>query len=436
MREAPRLEQTWRWYGPNDPVTLADIKQAGATGIVTALHQIPVGEVWPVEAIAERRDMIVAAGMRWSVVESIPVHEEIKSGGARRDTYIANYKQSITNLGACGVTKLCYNFMPVIDWTRTDLERAWPDGSKALAFDFLDFAAFELHILCRPGAEADYDGAQRAEAARRFEAMDDAARLRLQHNIIAGLPGKMVEAYTLAAFQKALDAYGKIGPAELRGNLAYFLRAVVPSAAAAKVLMAIHPDDPPQPLLGLPRVVSTADDVQAPPHDRMRLALAPQRALLCPACAALLYCAALRCAQALLDAVDDTHNGITFCVGSYGSNQQNNVEAMAERFAKRTHFLHFRNVIKDGPSFVESDHLDGDVDMFSIMSTFLKERARRVAEGWEDADLPFRPDHGHQMIDDLNGKKTNPGYTCIGRLRGLAELRGLEEGIVRSQQAA
>lgn len=399
--QTPRLEQTWRWYGARDPVTLFDVKQAGATGIVTALHEIACGEVWPVEAIIARRDEITAAGLRWSVVESVPVHEEIKRGGPQKDVFINNYKQTLANLGECGIHKLCYNFMPVIDWTRTDLERAWPDGSRALAFDATDFAAFELHILKRPGAEADFDEDMRGRAARRFELMDAEARLTLQHNIIAGLPGKMVEAYTLSDFQAALDAYANLKPADLRANLAYFLRAVIPAAAAANVLMAIHPDDPPTPLLGLPRVVSTADDVQA-----------------------------------LLDAVDDRHNGLTFCVGSFGSNTINKVEEMAERFASRTHFLHFRNVIKDGESFVESDHLDGDVDMFSIFSTFLRERARRVADGWSDSELPFRPDHGHKMLDDLApGKPTNPGYTAIGRLRGLAELRGLQEGIVRSQEA-
>eukprot|EP00908_Phaeocystis_cordata_P003410 Transcript_13740.p1 GENE.Transcript_13740~~Transcript_13740.p1 ORF type:complete len:417 (-),score=174.11 Transcript_13740:104-1315(-) len=399
-----RLEQTWRWYGPNDTVSLADVKQAGATGIVTALHKVPTGEVWTVEAIQQRQAEVAAAGLVWSVVESVPVHEKIKQGADDRDGYIANYQQSIRNLGACGIRKLCYNFMPVIDWTRTELDRVWSDGSRALAFDFTDFVAFEIHILKRPGAEAHYGPAASALAADRFAGMDAARVEALTKTVIAGLPGRMVEAYSVAEFQVALDAYKSIDAAGLRANLVHFLRAVVPVAEEAGVVMAIHPDDPPLPLLGLPRVVSTEDDVK---H--------------------------------LLGAVDSRHNGLTFCVGSYGSCPENDVEGMAERYAPRVHFVHLRNVIKEGDgrrSFVESDHLGGDVDMFRVMSTMCRERARRAAEGWADPELPFRPDHGHQMLDDLTaGKKTNPGYTAIGRLRGLAELRGLMEGIVRAAAA-
>ena len=396
---ALKMEETWRWYGPNDPVTLADVRQAGATGIVTALHEIPIGEVWPVEAIRERKSVVEAAGLTLSVIESIPVHEAIKSAGADRDRYIENWCQTVRNLGACGITRVAYNFMPVLDWTRTELAQKWADGSRALAFDRTDFIAFELHLLRRPGAEALYDAATRERAAARFAAMDEATRATLERTIVAGMPGRMVDAYTAAGFQAALDAYKEIDAAALRENLAYFLRAVVPVAAEEGVYLAIHPDDPPMPLLGLPRVVSNDADIR---H--------------------------------VLAAVDDVHNGLTFCVGSYGSNAANNVEAMAEAHASRVHFVHLRNVRRTDAagSFVESDHLDGEVDMFRVVRTFTRERARRVAEGWADAGLPFRPDHGHQMLDDLRDeKKTNPGYTAIGRLRGLAEIRGLQEAIVR-----
>jgi len=396
-----RLEQTWRWYGPNDNVSLADIKQAGATGIVSALHDVPTGEVWTLDAIKQRQAEVAAAGLVWSVVESVPVHETIKQGANGRDRYIANYQQTIRHLGACGIRKLAYNFMPVIDWTRTELDRVWHDGSKALAFDYTDFVAFEIHILKRPGAEAHFGPAQAALAAARFASMAAARVEALTQTVIAGMPGRMVEAYTLAEFQLALDAYKDIDHAGLRANLSYFLTKVVPVAEEAGVVLAIHPDDPPLPLLGLPRVVSTEDDVK---H--------------------------------VLSAVDSRHNGLTFCVGSYGSSPDNDVEGMAERYAERVHFVHLRNVTKQGDgrrSFVESDHLDGDVDMYRVMSIMCRERARRAAAGWADPELPFRPDHGHQMLDDLTAaKKTNPGYTAIGRLRGLAELRGLMEGIVRA----
>ena len=293
-----RLEQTWRWYGPNDNVSLADIKQAGATGIVSALHDVPTGEVWTIDAIKQRQAEVAAAGLVWSVVESVPVHETIKQGADGRDRYIANYQQTIRHLGACGIRKLAYNFMPVIDWTRTELDRVWHDGSKALAFDYTDFVAFEIHILKRPGAEAHFGPAQAALAAARFAGMAAARVEALTQTVIAGMPGRMVEAYTLAEFQLALDAYKDIDHAGLRANLSYFLIKVVPVAEEAGVVLAIHPDDPPLPLLGLPRVVSTEDDVK---H--------------------------------VLGAVDSRHNGLTFCVGSYGSSPDNDVEGMAERLA-------------------------------------------------------------------------------------------------------
>ena len=293
-----RLEQAWRWYGPNDNVSLADIKQAGATGIVSALHEVPTGEVWTINAIKQRQAEVAAAGLVWSVVESVPVHETIKQGADGRDRYIANYQQTIRHLGACGIRKLAYNFMPVIDWTRTELDRVWHDGSKALAFDYTDFVAFEIHILKRPGAEAHFGPAQASLAAVRFASMAAARVEALTQTVIAGMPGRMVEAYTLAEFQLALDAYKDIDHAGLRANLCYFLTRVVPVAEEAGVVLAIHPDDPPLPLLGLPRVVSTEDDVK---H--------------------------------VLGAVDSRHNGLTFCVGSYGSSADNDVEGMAERRA-------------------------------------------------------------------------------------------------------
>jgi len=404
------LEETWRWYGPNDPVTLADVKQSGATGIVTALHQCPIGEIWTEAAILERKAEVEAMGFTWSVVESVPVHEDIKLGKPSRDKHIEAYKQTVRNLGKCGVRRICYNFMPVLDWTRTDLTRRWPDGSEALAYDADELAAFDLYILKREGAENEYEASAQKRAKALFDSWDDEAKSKLQNNVIAGLPGRMVEAYSIEEFRATIAEYHKMSSEQIRENLAYFLRAVIPTCEEAGVYMAIHPDDPPRPILGLPPACSTRDDVAA-----------------------------------LLKAVDSKHNGITLCVGTYASSYKNDVEEMATEFASRTHFVHLRNVTKEKPpvpetglgpagcTFTESDHLGGDVDMHAVMLVMLQEKQRRVAEGWGDmADIPFRPDHGHKMLDDMKGKKTNPGYTCIGRLRGLAELRGLQYGIASS----
>lgn len=397
------MEQTWRWYGPNDPVSLVDIKQAGATGIVTALHDIPAGEVWTVDAIQERKKLIVDAGLTWSVVESIPVHEQIKYGGSDRDKFIDAYKQSVRNMGVCGIDILCYNFMPVVDWTRTDLEFEWPvDGSIALRFDRKEFAAFDLHILKRPGAAAGYTPEELAEAETCFNAMNDEKRKQLTYNIIRGLPGSMCNAIdSVELFQKALDNYKDCSEKDVQDNLLYFLKHVVPIAEEAGVFMGIHPDDPPIRLFGLPRVVSTREHVQA-----------------------------------LLAAKPSIHNGLTMCVGSYASRPDNDIPSMVEEFASNVNFIHLRNVEKDKNSkffgsFTESDHLTGDIDMFHVMSTMLKEQRRRRAAGRSDLRLPYRPDHGHKMLDDLR-KTTNPGYPAVGRLRGLAELRGLELGILKS----
>jgi len=395
------MEQTFRWYGPKDPVSLADIRQAGATGVVSALHDCPPGEVWTVEALRERKRIIEEAGLSWSVVESIPVHEQIKYGGPDRDRFIEAYQQSVRNMGACGLDVLCYNFMPVVDWTRTDLEFEWGDKSIALRFDLREFAAFDLFILKRRGAEADYTPEQRELAKAAFEAMSEEKRRKVTYNIIRGLPGSMCDAMdSVEQFQKALDNYKGLTEAHVQENLAYFLKRVVPVAEEAGVFMAIHPDDPPIRLFGLPRVVSTAGHVRA-----------------------------------LLSAKPSAHNGLTMCVGSYASRADNDIPSMVEEFAPSVSFIHLRNVEKDAEgSFTESDHLTGDVDMYHVMLTMLKEQERRRAAGRKDLRLPYRPDHGHKMLDDLR-KQTNPGYPAVGRLRGLAELRGLEWGILRSGAA-
>lgn len=390
------IEQTWRWYGPNDRITLNDIKQTGATGIVSALHQLPNGVVWTVEAINERKAEIEAAGLRWSVVESVPVHEDIKKQSGNWKEYIEDYKTTLKNLGECGIDTVCYNFMPVLDWSRTNLNAESTDGSLALIYEQHVFVTFDIFILKRKNAAKDYPEKVVAKAKAYFEALSADEVELLTNNIIKGLPGAE-ESYTLEQFQTVLDAYADIDEARLKENLQHFLREIIPVAELAGVRMAIHPDDPPWGLLGLPRVVSTLED-----------------------------------AKAIVETVDSVANGVTLCTGSFGAGYFNNLSIMAKELAGRINFAHLRNVKRDTDyNFSEDNLFEGDVDIYEVLKAIVEEEEKRKKEGRADFSIPVRPDHGNQMLGDI-GQKNNPGYSLYGRMKGLAEIRGLELGIRRS----
>lgn len=385
------MKETFRWFGKSDAVTLSDIRQSGATGVVTALHHIPNGEIWPIEDIQATKNEILNAGLEWSFIESIPIHENIKLRQGDYAKRIKNYKQSLINVAKCGVKNVCYNFMPVLDWTRTHLFWELEDGSTALRFDKVEMAVFETYIMQRNGVEKDYDEAILAKAKLRYEAMSKTEIQRLKDGILKGLPGT-VDDLDIPTFKKMIAQYKDLSHSDLKSNLSYFLNEIIPLAEELGVKMAIHPDDPPFDIMGLPRIITSERDLDD-----------------------------------LVGFIDSPSNGITFCTGSLGANKNNDLPNMIEKFKNRIHFLHLRNVKReDDGSFYEDHHLEGSSDMFEIVKAVLKiEKERNIS-------LPMRPDHGHQMLDDLKHNNSYAGYTAIGRLKGLAELRGLSLGISKS----
>jgi mannonate dehydratase len=402
-----KMIETWRWYGPNDPVSLRDIRQAGATGIVNALHEIPVGDVWHMDPLIERKRIIEwddsvhpprSTGLKWEVVESIPVHDSIKLGRADRDHYIDNYIVSMRNLASIGVKTLVYNFMPVVDWTRTNLSLELEDGARALSFEMSEFVAFDLFILKREGAENDYTPKEIEKAHEVFLTLTDEHKKTLQHNIIAGLPGSF-EGFSLEEFRKRLDEYNGIDNDRYRENLTYFLNKIIPVAEEWGMHLAIHPDDPPRSLFGLPRIVSTLDDYKQ-----------------------------------ILEVNPSPANGFTLCTGSLGARADNDLVRFVKELGSHIHFAHLRSVkrYEDG-SFMEDQHLKGDVDLYAVVEAILDEQDKRYCSKRSDFRIPMRADHGHVILDDLD-KKTNPGYSAIGLLKGMAELRGLELGILRTRK--
>ena len=387
MNTISKLEQTWRWYGPDDTVSLQDVKQAGATGVVSALHHIAHGEVWTVEEILKRKKQIEQVGLKWSVVESVPVHEAIKTRNTDAEKYLENYRQSLKNLSTCGLKIVCYNFMPVLDWTRTKLDLEMKDGSKALYFNWIDLAYFDIYILQRANAITDYSEQIIAAAAERESTISEREKSALTEVVLMGVPGE--DSVTLESLKSSIITYQSIGFDGLRSNLLYFLNSIAEVCREESIKMTIHPDDPPYPILGLPRITSNKADLEY-----------------------------------IIQAVKEDYNGICFCTGSLGAGKANDITDIFNAVKDRVHFIHLRNVKKDTlGNFYEADHLDGDVNMYQIMKAIVAENSLRTIP------IPFRPDHGHQMLDDLD-KTTHPGYSAIGRLRGLAELRGLELGII------
>ena len=390
------LEQTFRWYGPADPVTLATITQTGATGVVNALHHIPTGEVWSLDEIETRKNIIQAAGLTWSVVESVNIHESIRTGAKERDAYIEKYIATLTNLYKANIKTVCYNFMPVLDWTRTDIDYRLPNGASALRFHAPALAAFDLYILERVGAYTEFNAEQQKEAKLYLDSIDADAKKMLIKNVMAGLPGTH-DVLTIDEFKGHLERYKGIDAATLKQNLAYFLQAIIPAAEKLGIKMCIHPDDPPFPIFGLPRIISTEKDLEF-----------------------------------VVNAAPSTSNGLTFCTGSLGAREDNDLPGIVSRLGQHFHFLHLRNVQREaGGSFHEANHLGGSTDMYAVMKNIILEQKRRADTGREDVAIPMRPDHGHKLLDDFR-YNTFPGYSAIGRLKGLAELRGLEMGIKRS----